>query len=338
MKKIGLNIAAFFALILVSVPARAAQTQWTIVTTSESAPNAMPVSVDVNGDAINCSSQNPNNPNAWDAGHVGPKGDCYDPLIITFELNMPSGNSWGPVNAAVLDSGSLNLLSMTNSIGAVIYDGSVSGITVQLKNGTYYITVTNEDGSVFTFAAAAGAVPMNAWFTSTGGSSNSDHGDANVYNDTLVPSGNYSGQFDHGNFDTINVAFGTQPASNFSMNTITITPSGSKNVCFTHTFSTSDPAAQNYGPNYVSGDVEEFIVGDGEGNVIELVGTPGTNAEDVFSNPDATQLFLYFDVVASTNGSCAVGTMAYDSPFHRVLVAPRRPPIRLPGERPLWSR
>lgn len=336
MKKIALNLAAFLALVLITFPAKAQQTEWTIVTASESAANAEPVSYDVNGDAINCSSQNADNQNAWDAGHVGPQGDCYDPLIITFDLNMPAGTNWGPVNAASLDSGSLNLLSMTNSIGSS--DGGVSSITVQLKSGTYYITVTNEDGSVFTFTATEGGSPMSASFVSKGGSSNLDKGKANVFSSFLVASGTYAGQFDHGNSDAISIISGAQPAANFSLNTITVTATGSKNTCFTHSFSTSDPTAQSYGTDYISGDMAEFVVGDGHGNVIWIIATPGTNAQGVFGISNSTDLYLSFTVVASTNNSCAAGLSAYDSPFHRVLAIAPRPPVRFPVGRPLLSR
>jgi hypothetical protein len=299
------------------------QTQWTIVTTSESAPNATPVQYDINGTAINCAGQNPDNQDAWDNGHAGPQGDCYNPLTITFDLNMPSSSNWTATASTLNDNGT-NVLSLTNSIDS--NNGSVSSITVKLASGTYTVTVTNEDGTAFTFTGRAQTDPMSATFTSASG----DKGEAQMYNETVVPTWEYTGAFEHNNSDQVLIDFGPQPAANYSLNTIWAIATSSKNVCFVHLMSSSDSLASSYGPAYVSGDLVVFVLGDGQGNAIELVGTPGINEAGVFDNVDSSTEFFTFYVLASTNSACPAGTSSYDSPFTRKPQRVQRPTILPP--------
>src|SRR5271170_5972288 len=90
------------------------QSQWLIVTSSESAPNAMPMS--------GCTKQNPDSPSS---------GSCYNPLILLFDLDTPYGFSWTQ-QAAVLSPDGSNVLSMTNSNGS--NDGGATS-TVKESSG-----------------------------------------------------------------------------------------------------------------------------------------------------------------------------------------------------------
>jgi len=309
------------------------QQQWTIVAATESSPAAAPVDYDANGNPINCTGENPDSTAS---------GACYNPLVVTFDLNAPQTTLYSSTNAATLtDPTGLNLLSLTNYVGST--DGGVTSISVSLlctglcglldELDTYTVTVTNEDGSTFTFTAAASADPMEATFTSVGGSSNSDTGTALMYRDSApVPNATYSGAFENTNTDSINITFAGDQA-NFSLHPVTIAPVGSSNVCFTNSFSSADPLAMTYAGGYdgiVSGDLMAFDVGDGNGNVIQMLVTPDTSASGVFSDPDDTAGTEYVTmyVLASTNSGCPAWLYAHDAPFHRSSSRIKRPPTR----------
>jgi hypothetical protein len=305
--------------------AQSTQNQWLIVTSSESAPNALLLS--------GCTKNSDK-----------PSSSCYNPLIFLFDLDMPSGSNWTR-QAAVLSSDGSNVLSLTNSIGS--NDGGVS-ITVSESSGVYTVTATNEDGSVFVFKATAKADPMSGTFTSSGGSSNDDSGSAAIYNDVVAPNGSYpNGVFDQ-NYTasgspsstqiSVTASFGSSPVeSNFSLNTVTLTPahvSGKTDVCWVttsgasyNTLSTADALAQTYGPSFVTGDMTNLMLGDGKGTVLYVQLTPGTDSDGAFadgSNPDSNSTeYVSYYVVASQQAGCT-GAYGNDVPFHRAsLVIPK---------------
>jgi len=309
------------------------QSQWLIVTSSESAPNAMPMS--------GCTKQNPDSPSS---------GSCYNPLILLFDLDTPYGFSWTQ-QAAVLSPDGSNVLSMTNSNGS--NDGGAT-ITVKESSGVYTVTATNEDGSVFVFKATAGPDPMYGTFTSSGGGSHNDSGSVAIYNNVVMPTGGYpNGVFDQnytpsGSTSATEIgataSFGSSPLeSNFSLKTVTLTPahlSGKTDVCWAtktgasyNTFSTADSLAQTFGPSYVTGDLVNLLLGDGKGTVLYVQLTPGSDSDGVFadgSNPDSNSTeYVSYYVLASQQAGCT-GSYGNDVPFHRAGVTIPRPKPMLP--------
>ena len=256
--------------------------KWLLVTTSESAPNAYPVSVMIDGTSVNCTGVNPDNPNLYPIGYSSQhpndpsgnstQGACWNPLGYTFNAITPDcgiGSHWTVAAASLASYGFTDISRMTNSSGSPedlqppLVD--VKSITVACSNKTYTTTVTNEDNSVFVFTASADSDPMTGTFTSSNGSSHNDHGNFKMWNDIATPTGSYTGQFDHivpangvalqsGVGDNVIVNFGNPTlSSNFALtNTITLTNSGpigsDSNICFLANgvpFTSSDPAAQN---------------------------------------------------------------------------------------------
>lgn len=322
-------------------------TEWLIVTTSENHPNAYPVSIELNGTTINCSGTNPDNQNAQDVGKLGPVGDCYDPLTVTFDANLPVTNRDGDfckwsdrwsTDAISLDAdGSTDISRMTNSIGSFNNPPpapAVTSITVGCERGTYTVVVTDYDNSVFTFTAPAGSDPMSGTFTSFGGTSQNDKGNIVMYSNVVLPSGSYTGSFDS-NFaangttpltvsSNATINFGT-PTINSDFvytNEITLTQT-SGDVCFfanSHVLTSTDPAAEALGPNFVTGDFSVINFGDGQGTVVSLYITPGSGPTGVFgdgANPDSSASeFVTYTVWASPVPGCSY-TTGYDAPFHR---------------------
>ena len=322
-------------------------TEWLIVTTSESHPNASPVSAELNGTTINCSGTNPDNQNAQDVGKLGPVGDCYNPLTLTFDANLPVTNRGGnfckssdrwSTDATSLDAyGYTDVSRMTNSIGSFNDPQpapAVTSIIIACKEGKYTIVMTDYDNSVFIFTASAGSDPMSGTFDSFGGTSQNDKGDIVIYSNIVLPSGSYTGSFDS-NFasngttqlttsSNATLNFGTPTiTSDFTYsNEITLTQT-SGDVCFfanSNVLTSTDPAAEALGPNFVTGDLSVINFGDGEGTVVSLYITPGNGPNGVFgdgANPDSSASeFVTYTVSASPVPGCAY-TTGYDSPFHR---------------------
>ena len=111
----------------VSSPPKTSQ-QWTFVTTSESAPNAGPLT-DSSGNPSNCSGQNPDN-----IDDSNP--NCYNPLIFTTDWKAPSPGIGGAPNVIIPNS-------LTNSLCSV--SGNVTNATVSgyALSGTYSAVVND---------------------------------------------------------------------------------------------------------------------------------------------------------------------------------------------------
>jgi hypothetical protein len=334
------------------------QTQWMLVTTKESQPNAFPVSVELNGTTINCNGTNPDNQSAQDVGKLGPVGDCYNPLMVTFDLTIPlakrsngqycgSSDFWNATATSLPGDGFTDISRTTNSIDSpsdlVPPVPDVTSVTVDCFRGFYIVAVTNWDNSVFTYYMAGGSDPMQGTFFSTGGDSNRDSGNAVAYQNVVLPGGTYTGSFDN-NFaadgstpentnSTTTMTFGTPTLSaNFAYkSTITLTETAG-NACFfanSKTLSSNDPTALASGPNYVSGDFSVINVGDGSGTVVTLFLSPGSGPTGMFAdgaNPDSNASEFVSYVVSSTGGnvpsSCSY-TSGYDAPFHHATLFDR---------------
>jgi len=343
-------------------------TEWLIVTTSENHPNASPVSVELNGTAINCSGTNPDNQNAQDVGKLGPVGDCYNPLGVTFDANLPVRNRNGDfckwsdrwsTDAISLDAyGYTDVSRMTNSIGSFNNPPpvpAVTSITVSCERGTYTVVMRDYDNSVFTFTASAGSDPMSGTFSSFGGTSLNDNGDIVMYSNVVRPSGSYTGSFDS-NFAADGITqlpvssnatlIGTPTITNdfIYTNKVTLTQT-SGDVCFfanSKVLTSTDPAAEALGPNFAAGDFSVINLGDGQGTIVSLYITPGSGPNGVFgdgANPDSSASeFVAYTVWASPVPGCS-STTGYDAPFRRhsfglLPVYPKRWGVQRLKERP----
>ena len=285
--------------------------QWTIVTTSESAPNASPLT-DANGNPYPCSGQNPDNP-----GDTNP--NCYNPLVITTDWQAPTIPGGG-TNATMLAS------TLTNSSCSA--SGGVSSITAAgyLPSGAYtaVITVVLDNGATTTFTgtSSSNSSQFSGTFTSTGTCMGSDSGS---FTATLFPTvdGMYSGSFESSTGgSSTNVQMGLTTDWDFNV-TGSITPTGGAPVCFSN-LTVATPLANTYGPSTASGDVIEAFGSDSAGNVVALIA----------SNTDANENPLPDDGLYVTYvglaGACS-GISGTDVPFKKVAVVRRWPlPPRLP--------
>jgi hypothetical protein len=281
------------------------------VTTSESAPNASPLT-DANGNPYPCSGQNPDNP-----GDANP--NCYNPLVISTDWQAPTIPGGG-TNASMLAN------TLTNSSCSAL--GGVTSITATgyLPSGAYtaVITVVLDNGATTTFTgtSSSNSSQFSGTFTSTGPCMGSDSGS---FTATLFPTvdGMYSGSFESSTGgSSANVQMGLTTDWNFNV-TGSITPTGGAPVCFSN-LTLGTPLANTYGPSTASGDVIEAFGSDSAGNVIALIA----------SNTDANENPLPDDGLYVTYvglaGTCS-GASGTDVPFKKVAVERRWPlPPRLP--------
>ncbi len=134
------------------------------MTTSESAPNASPLTA-ANGNPYPCSGQNPDN-----RGDTNP--NCYNPLVITTDWHAPTIP--GGTNATMLAN------TITNSGCSLA--GNVTRITTTgyLPWGTYIAVVTVEldNGATFIYTgtSSSNSSQFSGTFTSTGTCTGSDSG------------------------------------------------------------------------------------------------------------------------------------------------------------------
>jgi hypothetical protein len=298
--------------------------QWTIVTMSESAPNATPLT-DASGNPYPCSGQNPDNP-----GDTNP--NCYNPLVITTDWHAPTIPGGG-TNATMLAN------TITNSGCSVA--GNVTSITTTgyLPSGTYtaVVTVELDNGATITYTgtSSSNSGQFSGTFTSTGTCMGSDSGS---FTATLFPTvnGMYSGSFESTTGGSnANVQMGLATDWNFNV-TGSITPTGGAPVCFSN-LTVATALANTYGPSIASGDVIEAFGSDSAGNVVAFIAS-NTDA-NLNPLPDGGLYVTY----AGLAGACT-GVSGTDVPFKKVVVRrwplpPRpigpRPPIA-PRHAPVW--
>jgi hypothetical protein len=294
--------------------APAVSQQWTIVTTSESAPNAAPLT-DVNGNPYSCSGQNPDN-----GGDTNP--NCYNPLVITTDWKAtptPTGSSVAGVLANTFTNSTCSMspitsfnvtgYSMIGSYSAVIKMGFQSGDTI-----------------TFTGATATNSNTFSGTFTSSG---TCMAGDSGAFTATLFtpPSGSYAGSFESskgGAAAFVQMSLSTD--SNFNVSG-TFSPQAGAAVCFS-TLTTGTTLANSYGSSIASGDVLEAYGSDSSGNVVAFI----------MSNTDANGVTLpsggLYVTYIGLAGACT-GISGTDIPFTKIErykpigpIAPRHGPIR----------
>ena len=137
--------------------------QWTIVTTSESAPNVPPLT-DSSGNPFPCGSQDPDNINDSNP-------NCYNPLMFTTDWRASAAASGGTTYAVMPNS-------LTNS--GCSASGNVTNINVSgyLPTGSYSasVTMTLDNGAtvIFTGSPSANNSEFSGTFASTGSCMNGD--------------------------------------------------------------------------------------------------------------------------------------------------------------------
>ncbi len=277
--------------------------QWTIVTTSESAPNAIPLT-DVNGNPYPCSGQSPDN-----IGDANP--NCYNPLTILTDWRVPTIPGGGIIATMLANS-------FTNSVCSA---NAITGITVTgyQPTGAYsaIITVTLDNGATVIFTGASSAptrISSPVPIASTGACMNADKGN---FTATLFPTvtGSYAGSFEStGSATPSNVTMSMSTDWNFNI-TGTITPGTGASVCFSN-MTINTPLAATYGPSFASGDVLEAVASDTKGNVVAFIAS-NTNANQIPLT--GGNLFVTYVGLA---GACQ-GVSGVDVPFKKILMHSR---------------
>jgi hypothetical protein len=293
--------------------------QWTIVTTSETAPNADPVT-DANGNPYPCAGQNPDN-------NQDANSNCYNPLMVTTDWRVPTIPGGGTTATMLANS-------FTNSICSS--QGNVSSIAVTgyLASGPYtaLITVTLDNGAKITYtgASSSNASQFSGTYTSTGACMN---GDSGSFTATLFPTVNsaYTGSFESTNgTPAANVQMTLQTDWNFNV-TGQIAPLAGASVCFS-TLTIGTPVANSYEPSIATGDLLEVIGSDSSGNVVGFI----ASNLDANGNPLANGgLYVTYVGIA---GACA-GVSGTDVPFRKIVLFRHAPhpglPVTPPRHAPL---
>ncbi|MGA9569862.1 MAG: chitobiase/beta-hexosaminidase C-terminal domain-containing protein [Candidatus Acidiferrales bacterium] len=286
--------------------------QWTIVTTSESAPNASALT-DANGNPYPCSGQSPDN-----SGDANP--NCYNPLVITTDWHAPTIPGGG-TNTTMLAN------TFTNSGCSAA--GNVTSITTTgyLPSGTYnaVISMVLDSGATITFTGTSSS--NNSQFSGTFSSTGSCMGgDSGTFVATLFPTvtGMYAGSFESTTGGSnASVQMGLQTDWNFNV-TGTIAPATGAPVCFSN-LTIGTPLASTYGSSMASGDVIEAFGSDSSGNVVAFIAS-NTDANEK-PLPDGGLYVTYVGLAGACNGIS--GT---DVPFKKVVTWRWQPP------RPIWPR
>jgi hypothetical protein len=284
--------------------------QWTIVTTSESSPNAS-VLTDASNQPFPCSGQSPDN-----IGDANP--NCYNPLVVTTDWQVPTIPGGGTITTMLANSFTNSQCSAQGNLTAI-------AITGYQPSGAYsaVITMTLDNGATITFtgASSSNANQFSGTFASTGACM---VGDTGSFTATLFPTvaGSYMGSFETPNVSTAaTVQMALQTDWNFNV-TGSISPANGAAVCFSN-LTVATPLAASYGPSMASGDVIEAIGSDSSGNVVVFV----ASNTDANANPLPNGgLFVTYVGVA---GACT-GVTGTDVPFRKISrrgapILPRAP-------------
>jgi len=297
----------------VSSPPKTSQL-WTFVTTSESAPNAGPLT-DSSDNPSNCSGQNPDN-----IDDSNP--NCYNPLIFTTDWKAPSPGIGGAPNVIIPNS-------LTNSLCSA--SGDVTNITVSgyALSGTYsaVVTMTLDNGAtvVFTGSPSSNNGQFSGTFSSTGSCMQSDSGN---FTAILFPAVNgvYAGSFESntgGASSSVQINIATD--DNFNV-TGSVTPTGGASTCFSN-MTVASLNAQAYGASFASGDVLEAFASDNSGNVVTFTMSNTDQNGQTLANDG---LYVTYLGIA---GACN-GISGSDVPFNKLVskLHPRLPlrPRRAP--------
>jgi hypothetical protein len=339
LKVIALSAATLGCGLLFSQPASAISgVPWQVLlqTTSESSVNAIPTGAGPAG-----LYGNPSTTNCTYSTDTT-TDPCWNPLEVEFDITSVNTTSATPQPAVLgslsdptLSSG--NILQITNSLDSS--DGGVSSIAANFGcsggnlNGN--ITVNQEDGAVFTFNVVSGpcdfSTAIGLTFSSTGGGSNSDAGNATLYiypNSTVT--GTYNGVWDNssssdtpfqqggGGTSTIDLTIN----GDFTVTASAQVPSGGFGPCQTagETFTTSMATSMGQGitdtvGGYATGGDVVATVADSDGDVLWLF---GSSTDATGKQLTSGQLFFstYVAVAGSGMSSCS-GGIFWDAPFQK---------------------
>jgi hypothetical protein len=304
--------------------------QWTIVTTSESAPNASALT-NASGQPFPCAGQNPDN--SQDSN-----SNCYNPLVVTTDWRVPTIPGGGTMATMLANS-------FTNSNCSAQGNLTSIALTGYQPSGAYaaVITIVLDNGATITYtgSSSSNADQFSGTFTSTGACMN---GDSGSFTATLFPTvtGSYVGSFESPNVVTpASVQMALQTDWNFNV-TGSLTPALGASVCFSN-LTVGTPLAATYGPSIATGDVIEAIGSDSTGNVVVFIASNTDANENPL--PDGGLYVTYVGVAGACNGVSGV-----DVPFKKVVahhrlpffprapLPPRHGPVRRFGTEHLFPR
>jgi hypothetical protein len=298
--------------------------QWTIITTSETAPNATPV-------APTASAPNPCPANQQNDKPKDSNPNCFNPLSVTTDWTVSNGQS-GSQNLSVIQAN-----TFSNSTCSA--DGSVQSITGTKFNfagwyqTTVKISVVDAHGNTDTITFTGGWTQNQGQFTgnfkSTGTCMNGNQG---TFTATLFPTinGAYRGSFEsNGGSNTGNgkATLTLNTDSNFNVTGSMVAAKGS-GLCFSN-LTIASQLANTYAPSIATGDVLEAVATDNSGNVVIFTasGTDG-NGQQLGTDSDGNQkLYLTY---AGLAGACS-GISGHDIPFTKVIPTaqpPKHRPVR----------
>ncbi len=279
--------------------------QWTIVSTSETAPNAN-VLTDASGEPYPCTGQNPDNSNDSNS-------NCYNPLVVTTDWRVPTIPGGGTIATMLANSFTNSKCSSQGNLSTI----AISGYQ---PSGAYaaVITITLDGGTTVTYTgtSSSNASQFSGTFVSTGGCMG---GDSGSFTATLFPAvdGSYTGSFESTNGVTpASVQMSLQTDWDFNV-TGSITPATGAPVCFSN-LTVATPLAATYGASMASGDVLEVVGSDSKGNVVVFIASNTDANENPLPNGG---LFVTYIGVA---GACT-GVSGTDVPFRKVVTFGRVP-------------
>jgi hypothetical protein len=293
--------------------------QWTIVTTSESSPNAIPIDMTATGVPDPCTTGQNDNSNDSNPS-------CYNPLVVTTDWQLSTTFAFQTISSPILAN------TFTNS--ACSMSGGVQNVTVNgldffgyLYSATITVTLFDNNGGldtiIFQGQQSSNGSQFSGSFTSTGSCMHNDKG---TFTAALFPAinGTYQGSFEtNGSFTTSNskdsavsITFSTD--SNFNVTGSVVAAKGS-GLCFSN-LTIATPLADTYAPSIASGDMLEVIATDNFGNVVLFMAS-GTNGNGLPEGNDQNgnpKLYLTYSGFA---GACS-GISGVDVPFSKVVPAP----------------
>jgi hypothetical protein len=306
--------------------------QWTIVTTSESSTNAMPVSTTATGASDPCTTGQNDNPNDSNPS-------CYNPLVITtdwqlstnFLINQTISTPDLPntfTNSSCSATGGAQSMTVTGTdLLGYLYSATIT-VTLQDNNG-------GTDTIVFTGQPSSGGTQFSGTFTSSGSCMNNDSGNFTASLFSAI-NGTYEGSFEtNGSFTTANGGPGSVSLifttdSNFNVTGSVVAAKNAK-LCFSN-LTIATPLANTYGASLASGDMIEVIASDDSGNVVLFAAsaTDGNGLPEGNDKNGNPKLYLTYQGLA---GACS-GLSGIDVPFSKVAAkrAPRHRPIRIRPE------
>jgi Bacterial lectin/Chitobiase/beta-hexosaminidase C-terminal domain len=304
--------------------------QWTIITTSESAPNASALT-DASGQPYSCAGQNPDN-------NKDSNSNCYNPLVVTTDWRAPTIPGGGTIATMLANSFTNSNCSSQGNLTSI-------GITGYQPSGAYtaVITVVLDNGAKITYtgSSSSNSDQFSGTFTSTGACMGSDSGS---FTATLFPTvtGSYVGSFESPSVATpAQVQMALQTDWNFNV-TGSVTPAVGASVCFSN-LTVGTPLAASYGPSIATGDVIEAIGSDNTGNVVVFIASNTDANENPL--PDGGLYVTYVGIAGACNGVSGV-----DVPFQKIVarrmwpifprtpMPPRHGPVRRFGTEHLFLR